>query len=156
LSALSQAESETLVQFLANKLERQQNVLQLSAGNPLFIETLLNASSLDSVPEPIAEAAASMLATLTKATYEVLQILAVFRNAVPVVVLGTMYQKAPDIEARLETASRLGLIKRLGDRVEIRFPIIRDKLYASLSKGMRRRLNRRAFDALSNRDVEAE
>src|SRR5439155_15685633 len=103
LSPFSEQESETLVQFLENKRERQLSVLQLSAGNPLFIERCLNSPNLDSAPESLAEAATSMLAKLTKDTCAVLQVLSVFRKAVYVTVLVTMYHECHiELETRLD------------------------------------------------------
>src|SRR5215831_3910697 len=154
LGALSPQDSEKLVQFLENDRERQLTVLQFSAGNPRFIEAYSKwRGSLASGSERVANTALSMLSSVTTGTRGTLQVLSVLQNAVYVKTLATLCEKqVPEVEVCLQEAVRLGLVERNDELVAIRLPFLRKKLYESLPKKARVNLNRRAFFAL--KDVE--
>src|SRR5262245_1680961 len=154
LGALSPHDSEKLVQFLENDRERQLTILQFSAGNPLFIEAYSKwRGSSSSVSERVANTALSMLSSVTTGTRGTLQVLSVLQNAVYVKTLATLCEKqVPELEVCLQEAVRLGLVERNDELVAIRLPFLRKKLYESLPKKARVNLNRRAFFAL--KDVE--
>jgi DNA-binding NtrC family response regulator/tetratricopeptide (TPR) repeat protein len=158
LPVLSESESESLVRFLAIDRERQVSALQFSAGNPLFIVNYAKyKSSRDGVPSAVVAAATSMLSKLTKYMRAVLQVLSVFRKPVHVVIVARLCQKSvSDLQTTLDAALRMGLIKRNGETLEIRFPVVQRELYSSIPKETRMRLNRGAFLALRELETDNE
>ena len=158
LSALSHEDSEKMLQFLKDDGVRRLNVTKLGAGNPLFIEEYAKyGSSSASPPARVADAAASMLSGLTKATRDVLQVVSVFSAPIHVRVLATLCEKPVSaIELALNSGALLGLVKRNAELVEIRLPVVRTKLYESLPKKTKVFLNRCAFLALKELGSDTE
>jgi len=98
-----------------------------------------------------------MLSSLTTGTRGTLQVLSVLQNAAYVKTLATLCEEqVPELEVRLQEAVRLGLVKRNDELVEIRLPFLRKKLYESLPKKARVCLNRRAFFALKEVELNVD
>ncbi len=152
---LSPEDAEKLVSYLENDRERQRTVLELSAGNPLFIQKYVR--SLDLLAPEIKEVTNGMLAKLDKRTRYVLQVLSVFRNSVGIdLVTSLCNTSALEVQTKLDPAVRLGLVTTNGETIKVRFPILRTKLYSSIPRKARRYLNRMAFFALRNRCSDKE
>ena len=148
----------TELQFLERDQERQAHILQLSAGNPLFISEYCQCrTSFDVAPHAVGEATASTISRTRPETQAVLRALSVFRAPVRLETLAMLSGKDPcELEARLNAATHVGLVKQSDGLFEFTYPVTRSTIYASLKKKERVQLNRIVFINTKNtgRDLE--
>jgi DNA-binding NtrC family response regulator/tetratricopeptide (TPR) repeat protein len=153
---LTADESEQLAQFVLTERERLQ-ALHFSAGNPLMIQQYAKATRNSShvKPQLFSDIVSQMLSAATRPVVNILQILSIFEDSVDFGTLAFMCDiSVSELQNHLSAAGRIGLISSKAETVRIRFPILRMKLYRSISKRRRTRLNQTAFvrlrDSTSN------
>jgi DNA-binding NtrC family response regulator/tetratricopeptide (TPR) repeat protein len=152
---LSYEESQKLLQILHRNRQRQNDVFSLTGGHPVFIEG--SADPFNDERMSVRQLATAMMNKLTKATRSFLQTLSVFREPISVDVLVELCgTNATDVNDKIKITSRLGLVRQIGGTAEISSQIIRAKLYSSLPKGDRVRLNAAIFRTLKESESDKE
>jgi tetratricopeptide (TPR) repeat protein len=156
LPSLSEEQSQTLAKFFETDSEKKDKVLTLAAGNPLFISAFASSKQpLDLEPSSVTEAAATLLSCLSKDTRCLLDVLSVIQRPLCVNLLQSLCRTTTTkLERWLATAIRVGIVRCDGSTVEIKLPIIRDRVFKSLPKRRKVSVARMAFTLL--RDVERD
>jgi DNA-binding NtrC family response regulator/tetratricopeptide (TPR) repeat protein len=156
LPPLSGEESKSLVEFLEIDCQIQSNILNLAGGNPLFIcEYAYRKESLDAEPPLLAQAASAMLSSFSQDRRDLLEVLSVLAKPITIELLASLSGRTSShLYDQLDIAARLGLVRTNHDVVEIKFPLVRNLIYTSLTPRRRKILNNRVFVLL--RDLESD
>ena len=106
---------------------------------------------------PVIGIIGSMLLHLAKETRFLAQVLSVFVRPIPSdIVKALSVEHVSDVQSTLNTLERLGMLRRTEATVEIKYPILRTRLYASIPKQLRVDLNRKVFLVLEELKCERD
>lgn len=124
-------------------------VYSASGGNPLFVTQLL-AHPGEDLPVSLADAVISLAQSLPPAAWELLDIMGLAPDGLPVRLLDDI-----GVGAELDRAVSVGLLEVDGDRVRCRHDLIRLALESNIAPATRLRIHRRLLDALEGRATSA-
>ena len=127
-----------------------------SAGNPMFVEELLSADGSESGDGARSTSSAALrglvlgrVERLSPAATSAVQALAVIGRPAGDELVGLVADQAPESAASaLDEAVRGGVAVRLGNRHDLRHPIVGEVIGSAIPAGVKRRLHRRAAEAL--------
>jgi len=153
---LSLGETQTLVRLLESDEVRRNNMVEYSAGNPMFIHGYASCTSpiVDDPPE-IIQRKLGMLSALDSDTRYLLQVLSVLRKPIDLSIVARLCRASVEqLRGRLGAAERRGLINNNAEMIAIRFPAVRQRLYRALTKNKRVHLNSAVFLALRGTELD--
>ncbi|HEU4524879.1 MAG TPA: AAA family ATPase, partial [Gemmatimonadales bacterium] len=157
LDRLTAAETGVLVDRLtggAATKEVRESTLERSAGNPLFVEHLVEslAAGETALPSTLRELLQVRVARHSGETRRLLRAASVVGRVMPVEVLAAMVGQDPEhVEEALRPAFEQHLLEvRNGDAIGFRHPALREVVYAELLPAERARLHRRAAETLAD------
>ncbi|NOY90824.1 MAG: protein kinase [Deltaproteobacteria bacterium] len=125
---------------------------------PLYLEQLVlaGASSLDepSLPRRLADAVSQSVDALSLPARRVLQAVAILGEETNIEVLGSV--SSPEDLEGIDEVMRRGLIQRDGSTIRVNHRFVRELVEASIPAQARRKLHRRALDALADLNASVE
>ena len=161
LPPLNREDSRTLVSYFEESSDRQNRIVELAAGNPYFIQGYLGCKdpllSHHELPLSVDRLVQSKLTRLPRMSRTVCQILSVFDRPIAYSTIQEIAQIRGDLFK--DSVGRLlasGLAERSTAGLAIRYPSVRNKVYARLSNSRRTRLHASAYRALEHTDTGDE
>lgn len=126
-------------------------IYERSEGNPFFVEELLNAESLSSLPDSLRDVLLVRSEQLSDQAQETLRTLAVGGNRVAHKLLAEVSDlPAADLDAALREAVTAQVIRVDGESYVFRHALMRDALHEDVLPGAHGRLHARYAEALEN------
>jgi class 3 adenylate cyclase/tetratricopeptide (TPR) repeat protein len=150
LAPLTSAESETIARGFATGEEFATKCVERAGGNPLFLEQLLRAAGdlvdgkLPTTVQSVVLARADLLAPNDRRALEAASALGQ-RFALP-----TLRAVIDDPRYKAEVLLRNALLRRATDGLQFVHALVRDGVYASLTRARRRQLHGAAARALAD------
>ena len=137
-------------------VELVERLFDRSAGNPMFVEELLNAGDHASAQSGMGTSSAALrglvlgrVGRLSAPAASAVQALAVIGRPAHEELVAAVADHAPEAALMaLEEAVRGGVAVGVGSRYDVRHPIVGEVIGATMSAGVKRRLHRRAAEAL--------
>jgi transcriptional regulator with GAF, ATPase, and Fis domain/serine/threonine protein kinase/tetratricopeptide (TPR) repeat protein len=158
LRSLTAGESHTLATFLTGSADRQKLAVEMSAGNPRFLHEYAQSAedSSSKLSTALNEAMSDLISKLDERLRPVAESLSLFEKAIELETLGKLCAlDRSDLDARLLDLESLGLAELTDNRAVLKYPVLRLRLYASISRACKTHLNRLAFESLkSSGDLE--
>ena len=158
LRRLDRAEvAEQVTSLLGRRpsVELVERLFDRSAGNPMFVEELLGADGDEPGEGAIGASSAlrglvlGRVGRLSSAATAAVQALAVIGRPTDEELVGAVAHQAPEAASMaLDDAVRGGVAVRVGSRHDVRHPIVGEVIGATIPPGVKRRLHRRAAEAL--------
>ena len=150
------AEQVTTLLGRRPSVELVERLFDRSAGNPMFVEELLSANGDEPGGSAIGASSAALrglvlgrVGRLSPSATAAVQALAVIGRPADEELVGAVAGQQPDAASTaLEDAVRGGVAVRVGSRHDVRHPIVGEVIGATIPPGVKRRLHRRAAEAL--------
>jgi DNA-binding CsgD family transcriptional regulator/tetratricopeptide (TPR) repeat protein len=120
-------------------------VLRLTAGNPLFVTELLDAGP-DTVPASIQESVLARASKVSVGGRELLEVVAIVPGGIDHATLAAVVDCSPNL---LAECSRQGLLDVAADHVAFRHELARQAVESALDPAVHVRLNQLVLDALA-------
>jgi len=150
LDPLTATQSEDLVQYLDASPDRQRGVLQMSAGNPLFIEEYAQSDILSALklPEHLQDAVEWILSIPTPLRH-VAEILSLFEQPIDFYILAKLCENTLD-EAHEQVRALTGVevAECTQSTASVRYPAVRARLYSNMTRQRRAHLHRMVYTIL--------
>ncbi|PYR97087.1 MAG: hypothetical protein DMG16_25830 [Acidobacteria bacterium] len=157
LLPLTPGESQELTHYFDIGTERSADLLQVSGGNPLFIEEYAKSTPKSLNNDRTNTALDWMSAQITKQTKAVAEVLSLLRKPIELQVIAKILgRNIPDLEQQVSAIEDVGLIDRNGLLIRIAYPGLAKALYRRIPRYKKVDLAKRALAVLgtNNRNIE--
>ncbi len=159
LMPLTGAMAQMVARHLESSPELQDSVLEISAGNPLFIETYVSSDpkSLRTVPTRLCEPLTWILTNIGKPVRRVAEILSLLNRPSTVDSVAELTQTGiSNVQQNLNELEWMGLVEITRTEAAIKYPVVRARLYLTIDRRRRRDLHRGAYATLKSQDCDTE
>ena len=144
LEPLSQADAETLCQFLATDPDRRAHAVGRAGGNPAFLEEYCASRKSSAIPSRVRKTLSTMITRLPAQARSLAQVLSLFDHPISWDVLGRITETSePQLREFVAALEQTGLVD--SRQLSIRYPDAAALLQSRIPKPKRTELHARCF-----------